>query len=119
MSEAPPPPCLWAHRGEPLLALWTSVFGCPVTNPSGGPEFISKVGRGSLTQPPRTIVPKEFPELALLVWNRDPTRSIAADEAFALYERNWRHVDKNRLTPREHALIHALAAACGHGHMLI
>ena len=40
------------------------------------------------------IVPAEFPELALLVWNRDPTRAIPAEEAFALYERNWRHVDR-------------------------
>lgn len=64
------------------------------------------------------IVPKEFPELNLLAWNRDPARPIDADEAFALYERNWRFVDRENLTPREGLLIRELADEYGHGMML-
>lgn len=41
------------------------------------------------------IIPADFPELKRLVWNRDPLRSIAAEEVFALYERNWRFVDQD------------------------
>lgn len=65
-----------------------------------------------------TIVPAEFPELNLLVWNRDPARPIAAEDVFALYERNWRFVDQANLTDKERLLIDELTAKFGHGHML-
>ncbi|MER8753260.1 hypothetical protein NKH57_29235 [Mesorhizobium sp. M1050] len=64
------------------------------------------------------IVPAELPELGALAWNRDPARSIPAEEAFALYERNWRFVDQKRLTTREKLLIQTLADKFGHGILL-
>lgn len=64
------------------------------------------------------IIPAEFPELSTLVWNRNPVRPIAADEVFALYERNWRFVDKDHLTAREKRLIQELTDEYGHGCML-
>ena len=66
----------------------------------------------------KEIVPAEFPELAMLVWNRDPARPISAADAFALYERNWRHVDKEHMTPAEADLVRELADAFGHGCIL-
>lgn len=68
---------------------------------------------------PRTLIPAEFPELRELAWNRDVTRPIPAKEAFALYERNWRFVDKDGLTDREARLIRELAKEFGHGVMLV
>ncbi|WP_214475928.1 hypothetical protein [Mesorhizobium sp. dw_380] len=64
------------------------------------------------------IVPAEFPELQALVWHRDATRPIPAEEAFAIYERNWRFVDQKRLTPSERLLIQNLADKFGHGILL-
>ena len=64
------------------------------------------------------IVPAEFPQLQALAWNRDAARPIPAEEAFALYERNWRFVDQKRLTPREKQLIRKLADKFGHGILL-
>ncbi|AOG03088.1 hypothetical protein [Bosea sp. RAC05] len=64
------------------------------------------------------IVPKDFPELGKLVWNRDPARPIEREIAFALYERNWRFVDTQNLTPNEARLIKDLADEFGHGHVL-
>ena len=64
------------------------------------------------------IVPAEFPELQALAWNRDAERPIPAEEAFALYERNWRFVDQKRLTMREKLLIQMLADKFGHGTLL-
>ncbi|KQT85338.1 hypothetical protein [Aurantimonas sp. Leaf443] len=64
------------------------------------------------------IVPADFPALALLAWNRDPTRALSAEDAFNLYERNWRHVDIDTLTPAERDLIAALTRAFGGGHFL-
>jgi len=65
------------------------------------------------------IVPKDFPELGMLVWNRDAARPIDRKEAFELYERNWRHVDAENLTPAEAQLIEALTEEFGHGHLLV
>ncbi|CZT34468.1 hypothetical protein [Rhizobium sp. 9140] len=65
------------------------------------------------------IVPADFPELATLVWNRDPSRPIDADEVFALYERNWRFVDQDRLSETEARLIRELTDTFGHGRMLV
>ncbi len=67
----------------------------------------------------RMIVPAQFPELKALVWNRDPARAIPAKEAFALYERNWRFVDRERLGKDETHLIEELAHAFGHGRLLV
>ncbi|RRI05876.1 hypothetical protein EH240_04880 [Mesorhizobium tamadayense] len=64
------------------------------------------------------IVPAEFPQLQALAWNRDAARPIPAEEAFALYERNWRFVDQKRLTQREKLLIRKLADKFGHGILL-
>ncbi|MCW4116117.1 hypothetical protein NPA31_014215 [Aurantimonas sp. MSK8Z-1] len=69
--------------------------------------------------PPSAIVPADYPQLSKLVWSRDPARPITSEEAFRLYEANWRHVDDGQLTPAESALIHALAKAHGNGRLLV
>ncbi|OBZ92964.1 aminopeptidase [Pararhizobium polonicum] len=64
------------------------------------------------------IVPADFPELRLLAWNRDVTCPIPPEEAFALYERNWRFVDTAHLTVEEKQLIENLTSQFGAGHIL-
>jgi hypothetical protein len=64
------------------------------------------------------IVPADFPELRTLVWNRDPTRPIAGEEALQIYERNWRFVDASHLTESEAALIERLKRQFGNGVLL-
>lgn len=61
-----------------------------------------------------TLVIDNYPQLALLAWNR-VVREITGEEAFALYERNWRFVDKGCLTNNEAALIDRLMTQYGHG----
>lgn len=61
-----------------------------------------------------TIRIDDYPELALLAWNR-VVRDVAEDEALALYEANWRFVDAEHLLPAERALIDRLAHQYGHG----
>lgn len=61
-----------------------------------------------------TIRIDDYPELALLAWNR-VVREVAEDEALALYEANWRFVDVEHLLPVERALIDRLANQYGHG----
>lgn len=56
----------------------------------------------------------DYPALRDIVWNRRAVW-LPARDAFALYERNWRHVDGDRLTPREAELIRDLARRFGNG----
>jgi hypothetical protein len=69
-------------------------------------------------EPADTIIPARYPELARLAWNRDPTHPISGEEALGLYEANWRHVAVEALSQPERALIQALAARHGGGHLL-
>lgn len=69
--------------------------------------------------PADLIAPKDFPQLRLLAWNRDAALPITRDIAFALYERNWRHVDAEHLTSAEAALIEDLTREFGRGHRLL
>lgn len=55
-----------------------------------------------------------WPALAELAWNRTD-RWIPAEEALALYERNWRFVDRNRLSTAEAELIERLKDRHGAG----
>lgn len=57
----------------------------------------------------------EFPELKLIAWNRGEEDDIAEEEAFALYEANWRFVEQDRLGDTERALIARLTRQYGHG----
>jgi len=65
-----------------------------------------------------TVIPADYPELARLAWNRDPSRPITGSEALGLYEANWRHVEVSALSTAEQALIRALASRFGGGHLL-
>ena len=62
-----------------------------------------------------TVIDLErWPALRELAWNR-AQRWIAAEDAFALYERNWRFVDPRRLTPEEAKLVDRLKHRFGRG----
>jgi len=62
----------------------------------------------------RVLDLEAWPVLKELAWNR-ADRWIPADEALALYERNWRHVDPRRLGPAEAALLERLKDRFGGG----
>lgn len=55
-----------------------------------------------------------WPALRELAWNR-AERWITAEDAFALYERNWRFIDPGRLAGDEAALIERLKHRFGGG----
>jgi len=55
-----------------------------------------------------------FPNLALLIWNRD-VEYLTRKDAFQLYERNWRHIDEKNIPAHERALIDQLNQEFGRG----
>ncbi|MFZ6677767.1 hypothetical protein [Undibacterium sp. Tian12W] len=62
-----------------------------------------------------TFIIEDFPQLRLIAWNRDPLDAITGEDAFDLYERNWRFIDEKALHPRERDLIDQLTREYGHG----
>lgn len=58
---------------------------------------------------------QDHPQLTLLCWNRPGVTEIGGAEALALYERNWRFVDEEALTPSEHEMIDELTRLYGNG----
>ncbi|MBW7921242.1 MAG: hypothetical protein H3C51_03990 [Rubellimicrobium sp.] len=65
------------------------------------------------------IMVSEYPQLRQLCWNRPDDAVIDGETALALYERNWRFVDRDAITPRERRLIDRLVAEHGQGHLLV
>ncbi len=60
------------------------------------------------------IAVDDYANLMTLCWNRR-ARFLGAEEAFRLYERNWRHVDRINITEAERTLIARLAEQFGNG----
>jgi len=57
----------------------------------------------------------DYPQLKLIAWSRPGAKAIGEEDAYALYERNWRFVDQNTLTAGEKALVERLASKFGKG----
>jgi hypothetical protein len=64
------------------------------------------------------IAVDDYDNLKTLCWNRRK-RFLGAEEAFRLYERNWRHIDRGNMTQAEQALIARLADRFGNGVLLV
>ena len=60
------------------------------------------------------ITVSDYPNLALLCWNRR-VEYVTREDAFNLYEGNWRLVDEAGLLADERALIEELTAEFGRG----
>ncbi|WP_421359071.1 hypothetical protein [Agrobacterium rosae] len=56
---------------------------------------------------------EKYPQLRAICWNRAENVVLRGDEVFALYERNWRFVDREALTDDEKALLAQLVEEHG------
>lgn len=65
------------------------------------------------------IILNEYPELRQLAWSIPGAESVTPQEALSLYERNWRHLDVERMTASERALVDELVRSVGGGHLLV
>ncbi len=75
------------------------------------PGFIDELTRALEAQ---TVEINLYPQLKLLCWNRRGTY-LSAEDAWNLYERNWRFVEPALLEPAEQRLIEMLASRFGGG----
>lgn len=60
----------------------------------------------------------QYPQLRRLCWNRPDDAVVDGETALALYERNWRFVDFDVITPHEKKLLDHLIDVHGNGHLL-
>lgn len=57
----------------------------------------------------------DYPQLRQIAWNRSQEDRIPERDALALYERNWRLVDRDRMPRHEQALLERLVEQYGAG----
>lgn len=62
---------------------------------------------------PVTVRLADYPQLAALAWQVQGATAIPARAAYDIYQRNARHIDREKLTGEEAALIHNLAEVFG------
>ena len=105
------------EKGEPTVALGAMLAAAGVLDmtlaltPLGGADMPPALPEDHL---PLRIVLADYPQLRQLAWqvgDRPPV--LTPREALGLYERNWRHVQKSALEPREMALLDALRQVFG------
>lgn len=62
---------------------------------------------------PVSVALAEFPQLAALAWQVQGVTAVSPREAYSIYERNARHIDRANLTPREESLMANLSKVFG------
>lgn len=62
---------------------------------------------------------EDYPGLRSLAWQVQAGTELTEAEALNVYERGWRHLDKDTLTDRERLFIQHLADAYSHGALLV
>jgi len=60
-----------------------------------------------------------YPMLREVAWSTDQEAELTPREAFALYERNWRHIDREAMNRRERDLVERLTKTIGKGVLLV
>ena len=109
------------ERGEPSVTLGAYLSAIVVLGltlelsdaPGTAREEVRKRGI------PKRIRIADYPQLKKLAWQLDDVVALTPKEALALYERNWRHVDRDALTEDETTLIRRLVDAFGGERLLV
>ena len=68
---------------------------------------------------PAAIPVADYPQLRRLAWQMKDDAQLSPKEALELYERNWRHIDREAMSPQERNLVRRLAEALGGGRLLV
>jgi transcriptional regulator with XRE-family HTH domain len=68
---------------------------------------------------PATIALADYPALRALAWQVHEGTEVTPAQALALYERNWRHLDRDHMAPHERDLLRALVDHVGGGRALV
>lgn len=113
------------ERGEPSVTMGAYMGA---TNALGLSMQLALLQAGqSIHQPsaqpgvtaPESIELAYYPQLAQLAWHLKGVSHITAQDALNLYERNWRHVERDAMEPQERELLQGLVATLGGGRLFV
>lgn len=68
---------------------------------------------------PAVVRLDDYPALKQLAWQLPGVTELSPAQALDLYERNWRHLDREGLAPQERRLIQTLVDELGGGRLLV
>lgn len=68
---------------------------------------------------PAAIRVADYPQLRSAAWQLAADVLLTPEEALGIYERNWRHLDRDAMDEREADLLAALIRGPGKGHLLV
>ena len=68
---------------------------------------------------PAVVRLDDYPALKQLAWQLPGVTELSPAQALDLYERNWRHLDRESLAPHERRLVQALVDELGGGRLLV
>lgn len=68
---------------------------------------------------PSAVRVADYPQLQRAAWHLAADATLTPGEALGVYERNWRHLDRQAMDEREAALLEALIRGPGKGHLLV
>ncbi|WOB10134.1 helix-turn-helix domain-containing protein [Piscinibacter gummiphilus] len=68
---------------------------------------------------PKRIRLADYPQLKRLAWHAPGLTELTPAEALSLYERHWRHLDREALDAKEQALLEALTQQEAKGRLLV
>lgn len=80
------------------------------------PKLRSKVANIKV---PKKVRLDEYPGLRRLAWQLKDKTEVTPEEALDLYERNWRHIEHDKMNSKEQGLINALLAKFGRKGLLV
>lgn len=106
-----------------MAALGLGIDVVALSQPQIEPEQRVSSRRSDNPQPGARLPPAvhlaDTPQLKRLAWHLPGVTEITPTEAFSLYERNWRHLDADRMSPHERELLGTLVRVLGNGHLLV
>ena len=108
------------ERGEPAVMMGTYLKVMMALGLANDLQLLAADDhQGLRRQSEDRIRLSDFPQLQALGWGTCPQASVSAEEAFALYERNWRHLDLDAMDAKEKGLVARLTATVGKGVLLV
>lgn len=105
------------ERGEPTVAVgaWAAAAGAIGL----ALDLLDANATAEPRKLPKKIRLRDYPQLKKLAWQLHGVDEVTPTDALNLYERNWRHVEREKLTEDEAALIDTLSRRLGGGRLLV
>ncbi len=104
------------ERGEPSVTMGAYLSALAAVGLQWQVVDPAEPARSAL---PAAVQLDEYPALKQLAWQLPGVTALEPAAALDLYERNWRHLDRDQLTPHERQLIQTLMDELGGGRLLV